>query len=172
MEASFKESLIALPDSPDNTCFGCSKRNSKGLQMSFYTNPEGNRVYSFLNLQTQFCGWKHFAHGGIVATILDEVMAWGSMVGLQKFILSKSISVEYLKPVMLESEIQAEGWVKSVINDREALLEGAISSQDGQICARASCVAATFSLDALKKLGVTDESSLKALDYMVNSWRR
>lgn len=167
-----RESLTPLPDSPDNTCFGCSKHNPSGLQMVFYTNPKRDRVYSWLNLSAHFCGWKNFAHGGVVATILDEVMAWGSMVVLGKFILSKSITVEYLKPVLLGTEVRAEGWLGSVKSEKESLLEGVIYNQDNEICARSSCVAATFTLEALRKIGVTDPSILKGLDHMMNSWRK
>ena len=86
-----REKLIQLPGGNENTCFGCSQNNHQGLQMVFYATPEADRVYSFLNLAPHFCRWRNFTHGGIIATILDEVMAWGSVVCLGKFVLSKTI---------------------------------------------------------------------------------
>ncbi|MBU0996330.1 MAG: PaaI family thioesterase [Proteobacteria bacterium] len=139
--------------------------------MVFYTSPKADKIYSWLNLPPHFCGWSNLAHGGIIATVLDEIMAWGSMAILGKFILSKTITVDFIRPVILGTEIRAEGWLKSVSSEKESVLEGCIYNSENEICARSTCVAATFTTEAVRKMGVADEKMLNELDYMMNSWR-
>ena len=49
------------------------------------------------------------AHGGILCTILDEVMAW-ALVGSDNWGVTARMSVEFRKPVEIGRAIRAEGW--------------------------------------------------------------
>ena len=49
------------------------------------------------------------AHGGILCTILDEVMAW-ALVGADDWGVTARMSVEFRKPVEIGRPIRAEGW--------------------------------------------------------------
>ena len=59
-------------------CFACGTLNTHGLQLDLHI--EEGRSWTELRLDERFQGWEAIAHGGIVCTILDEVMAW-SLVG-------------------------------------------------------------------------------------------
>ena len=168
-----REQMILLPaGGSNNNCFCCSPTNEAGLKMRFYTTPEQDKVYSWIHLPPRFCGWKNIAHGGIVATLCDEVMAYGAMVVLRKFVLSKSVSVDFIKPVQLETELRLEAWVESVNSEREAVLASAIYNSDNEVVSKGSCVAATFTIEGLRKMGVTDDTMLTEFDEMINGWRR
>ena len=54
-------------------CFGCSPQNAKGLQMKFQL--DGEEVVSVWNPQKWAEGYMNVLHGGIQATLLDEVAA-------------------------------------------------------------------------------------------------
>ena len=50
------------------------------------------------------------AHGGIVCTILDEVMAW-SLVAADNWGVTARLAVDFKRPVPVGRTIRAEGWV-------------------------------------------------------------
>ena len=57
----------------DEMCFVCGKRNRDGLQLDFELIGE-DRVRTEFTPPKRFQGWKDVVHGGIIATILDEIM--------------------------------------------------------------------------------------------------
>jgi uncharacterized protein (TIGR00369 family) len=56
----------------------------------------------------QFEGWEGLIHGGILCTILDEVMAW-SLVSEDNWGVTAKMSVNFRKPVVVGQHIRAEG---------------------------------------------------------------
>jgi acyl-coenzyme A thioesterase PaaI-like protein len=58
-----------------NYCFACGKQNRHGLRLEFDYNPSKRSVVCFLKLPSRYQGATGFAHGGIIATLLDEAMA-------------------------------------------------------------------------------------------------
>lgn len=91
-----------------HNCFACGKLNRDGLQLALHV--DGVRCWTSLSIPSRFQGWDEIAHGGIVATILDEVMAW-SLVDHDNWGLTARMTVEYKRPVPLDESISAEGWV-------------------------------------------------------------
>src|SRR3990170_1683951 len=57
----------------DQMCFVCGKRNGDGLQLDFELVGEGG-IRTEFTPPKRYQGWKDIVHGGIIATILDEVM--------------------------------------------------------------------------------------------------
>ena len=64
-----------------DNCFGCSASNRDGLQMRFRTLP-GGHVESHTVVRDSFCGVDGVVHGGIQATLLDEVMGVAAQLAL------------------------------------------------------------------------------------------
>ena len=93
--------------SPHN-CFACGTLNTHGLQLLVHVEP--GRSWSDVTLDSRFEGWHGIAHGGILCTILDEVMAW-ALVGSDNWGLTTRLSVEFRKPVEIGRRFLAEGWV-------------------------------------------------------------
>ena len=91
-----------------HNCFACGTLNAGGLQLALHV--DGARCWTRLAIPTRFQGWNDIAHGGIVATILDEVMAW-SLVDHDNWGLTARMTVDFKRPVPLEQPILAEGWV-------------------------------------------------------------
>jgi acyl-coenzyme A thioesterase PaaI-like protein len=71
---------------------------------------EPARSWTTLELDRQFEGWEGVAHGGIVSTILDEVMAW-ALVAEDDWGVTARIAVAFRKPVPIGLAIRADGWV-------------------------------------------------------------
>ena len=78
--------------------------------MGLVLHVEPRRCWTELTLERRFEGWDGIAHGGILCTILDEVMAW-SLVGEDNWGLTARINVEFKKPVEIGEPIRAEGWI-------------------------------------------------------------
>ncbi len=168
-ELKNRDNYILLPNSDAHNCFGCSPVNSSGLQMKIYTNRETDVVASWLSVPGAFSGWANFAHGGIISTILDEVMGWAGLVILRKLVVSKSTTVDYLKPVFIDSEIRAEGSVLRVNSEREGVMQGCIYNDSGEVCAKSSSVVSLFTIEALRKMGATDEEMLSGIEQVINA---
>ena len=58
----------------------------------------------------RFEGWEGIAHGGILCTILDEVMAW-ALVAEDNWGVTARMTVDFRKPVPVGTMLRADGWV-------------------------------------------------------------
>ena len=65
------------PISPfsDNYCFVCGKDNPQGLKIKVKYFPEELAAETHLALPREYQGWADVIHGGILSTLLDEMMA-------------------------------------------------------------------------------------------------
>ncbi len=91
-----------------HNCFACGTLNEHGLQLVLHV--EAGRCWTELALDRGFEGWAGIAHGGILATILDEVMAW-SLVAEDNWGVTARLSLEYRRPVPIDRTLRAEGWI-------------------------------------------------------------
>lgn len=57
----------------DHMCFVCGKQNGAGMHLDFELIGD-DRIRTEFTPPKRFQGWKDVLHGGIIATILDEVM--------------------------------------------------------------------------------------------------
>jgi acyl-coenzyme A thioesterase PaaI-like protein len=89
-------------------CFGCGTLNTHGLQLSLHLEPA--RSWTELELDRRFEGWEGVAHGGIVSTILDEVMAW-ALVAEDNWGVTARLAVAFRKPIPIGMPIRADGWI-------------------------------------------------------------
>lgn len=90
------------------TCFACGKNNPEGLKLPLEVDENGSR-FTYI-IPEKYQGWSGIAHGGIIATLLDELMAWAVRPrGYQT--VTAEMTVRYRKPVPVEKEISGLGWV-------------------------------------------------------------
>jgi uncharacterized protein (TIGR00369 family) len=122
-----------------HNCFACGTLNVHGLQLELHAGDD--RCWVELTLAERFGGWEGIAHGGIVCTILDEVMAW-AVVDHDIWGVTARMSVEFKKPVPLGVPIRGEGRVTNVRGRRIVEAEGVIfDTGTGTVLARST---ATF----------------------------
>jgi acyl-coenzyme A thioesterase PaaI-like protein len=57
----------------DGTCFACGDRNPIGLKLKF--SWQGDDYVTRFTVRPEHAGWAGIVHGGLLATVLDEVMA-------------------------------------------------------------------------------------------------
>ena len=91
-----------------HNCFACGTLNAGGLGLAMHVEP--GRSWTELALDRRFEGWDGIIHGGILCTILDEVMAW-ALVGEDNWGVTARMAVEFKRPVGVGVPIRAEGWM-------------------------------------------------------------
>ena len=148
-----------LPNSSDHYCFGCSPVNSSGLQMNFFADRE--TVFSNLTIPEHLCGWSNIAHGGVLTTILDEIMSWAALHFIKRITMTKSMNIEFIKPVYIRNPLKAEGKVLEISGKHDVVMEGILYNEKGVACAKSTANFAIFSPKVAKRLGIADDDSLK-----------
>lgn len=99
--------LLTIEVAP-HRCFACGSLNEHGLHLDLHV--AGDRCWTELVLPDRFQGWDGIAHGGILCTILDEVMAW-ALVGEDNWGVTARMSVDFRKPAAVGMRLRADGWV-------------------------------------------------------------
>lgn len=84
---------------PGYNCFGCSPDNASGLRMEFFE--EGEEVVSTWNPGTAFQGFHGVLHGGIQATMMDEIASWVVFVRLDTAGVTYQLKTRYKRPVRI-----------------------------------------------------------------------
>jgi len=157
-----------LPNTDSHNCFACSSKNAHGLQMEFFVNDRS--VYSWVKVPDYLCGWNDTVHGGIISTILDEIMGWAGMYFLKKITMTKKITVEFMKASYAGDHLKAVARVAGSNGKREATLQGFIYNSKDELCAKAEGTFTLISAGAAKRLKVVDDEQIQTFfEPLINS---
>jgi uncharacterized protein (TIGR00369 family) len=122
----------------DNLCFCCGSDNERGLRLAI-AYPEPGTAETTLTVPDWFSGWRNMTHGGLLSTVLDEIMAHAciGIGGRAESAVTGEITVRFLKPVQTGSRIRAVGKV-SEIRGRVVRTEGRLLDSAGNAAAEAT----------------------------------
>jgi acyl-coenzyme A thioesterase PaaI-like protein len=114
-------------------CFACGTLNKDGLMLDLHL--ARGRAWTDVRLDRRFEGWEGVAHGGIICTILDEVMAW-SLVASDAWGVTARMATVFNAPVSIGMPIHAEG---VLVEGRRRLFRttATIAASDGRLLASA-----------------------------------
>jgi uncharacterized protein (TIGR00369 family) len=138
-EQSGDSARIKQPNSKG--CFVCGVENENGLGLEFFELGDG-RVAAEPVLPDSFQGYPGIVHGGIVASMLDEITGRAAMINDHNhFRLTAKLEIRYRRPVPTGETIRLVGWV---VEDRSRLVNahGEIRLVDGTLAAEAEAVLA------------------------------
>ncbi|MFP4082268.1 MAG: PaaI family thioesterase [Candidatus Aminicenantes bacterium] len=90
-------------------CFVCGDKNECGLKIDFYFD-EGKAKAEYI-ASPYLQGYKDILHGGIISTLLDEVMI-KSILALEIMVVTTSMDIKFKNPVKIGEKIWLEGWIK------------------------------------------------------------
>jgi uncharacterized protein (TIGR00369 family) len=91
-----------------NNCFVCGQDNPDGMRLKFILDEARQTFICNFRLSNRYTGPPGHAHGGIIASILDDAM--GKVNKLHHVVaLTREMTVEYLKPVPLHQPLRVEG---------------------------------------------------------------
>ena len=125
--------MLLKPD-PANHCFGCGGANGRGMQLTFEQDDAVRRVRGRFQLGAEYQGGSGYIHGGIIATLLDEVMSKANRFRDVRAVTAE-LSIEYLKPVRVGQDFVIEGWEVEA-KGRNLFLQGEIRDTEGNMLAR------------------------------------
>ncbi len=103
------------------SCFVCGESNPAGLKLRFET--DGHLVRTRFVPRAEHVGFRHTIHGGLIATLLDEIMVWACAVRTKRFAFCAELRVRYIRPVRPEEALVATGELRQ--NRRDKLFEAA-----------------------------------------------
>lgn len=87
----------AYADMEGYNCFGCSPHNVCGLKCEFVD--EGEYVTCDWQPSEHYQGFFHVLHGGIQATLIDEIASWAIFSRMNTAGVTTALQVKYRRPV-------------------------------------------------------------------------
>ncbi len=114
-------------------CFVCGDKNDIGLKLDFYEK-DGKARAEFTPTKS-FEGYKGILHGGILSTLLDEVMI-KSILAKGILTVTSQIEVKFKKPAIIGEKLIIEGEIMGE-RGRLVLTEGKVFKEDGIVVAEA-----------------------------------
>jgi acyl-coenzyme A thioesterase PaaI-like protein len=88
------------------SCFVCGESNPIGLRLRFET--DGRIVKSHFVPRAEHIGFKQTVHGGLIATVLDEIMVWACAVVTKRFAYCAELNVRFVHPLRPNEEVLAQ----------------------------------------------------------------
>jgi len=88
-------------------CFVCGEHNENGLKAKFFVRDDG-AVISEIVADARFQGYKDILHGGIISSMLDEVMI-KAVLAKGIFAVTAEMTVKFKRPVLTGQKISFTG---------------------------------------------------------------
>ena len=114
-------------------CFVCGELNARGLHTTIYAT--SSLAWTDVTLGPDLVGWSDKAHGGILATLLDELMGW-ALFEHDCWGVTAELTVRYLRPADVNRRLRVEGEVVEA-SRRLFRTRGRILDEDGSVVATA-----------------------------------
>jgi acyl-coenzyme A thioesterase PaaI-like protein len=109
-------------------CFGCDPNHAKGLRLRF-TAPAPDSVRSEFTLSGDYTGVGSLVHGGIIATIFDDVMMWCLLRHRRRFFVTTEMNQQLLRPALAGQRLTVEARIAEE-NDGRMVLEASLAALD------------------------------------------
>jgi len=155
---------IPLPKIEGYDCFGCGTNNPIGLQMNFYR--QGDAVCSDVVLKRHHVGWRNMAHGGIISTLLDEVMAWAVIYLKRSFSVTRRMTVRYKAPVPVDVPLTVRGSIAEECATGTCRTSGVLLDGEGKALATGE---AEFVLLSAERLSAIPEEVKREMAKLFES---
>src|SRR5687767_3985137 len=125
--------MIELPHT--HACFVCGESNPIGFRLRFFRH-EGAVVSSFI-AEKHHCGFRETIHGGLIATVLDEAMAWVCIAETNKFAYCGELNTRFLEPLLPGVKVNVTARLIANRRDRIYETDSEITGEDGKVYAKA-----------------------------------
>jgi uncharacterized protein (TIGR00369 family) len=118
------------------SCFVCGESNPIGLKLRFET--DGRIVQTRFVARLEHVGFRQTVHGGLIATLLDEIMVWACAVQTKRFAFCAELKVRFQNPLRPGEQVLATA--ELVENRRGKIFEakGELRSGGGELFASAT----------------------------------
>ena len=117
----------------NNYCFACGKDNSDGLQLKFNYSDDGSWAETIYTPPEKFQGWKGVVHGGIITTLLDELMAKAA-IKKGYHVLTGEITTRFKNPAKTLEPLRCVAEIEKA-NKKILYVKGTAYNKKGDIVA-------------------------------------
>ena len=135
-EKDQKSRRVNLPKMQGHHCFACGTANPIGLNLDFYLSDD--MVCTDVTLTRNHVGWQNMAHGGIVSTLLDEVMSWTAIYLKKEYFVTRRMEIKYIKPVLVEIPLTVKGQLLRDLRGPFVEVKAEIFNQQAEVLARST----------------------------------
>jgi len=130
-------------------CFACSPDNENGLQMTFVE--DGDYLISEWTPKGFLAGYNNILHGGIQATLMDEIASWFIQIKLKTAGVTSNMNLRLKRTVHTnQGPLKLRAWLKEV---RRNLVDVNVEliNPDGKVGAEGVITYYTFSEDVARE---------------------
>jgi acyl-coenzyme A thioesterase PaaI-like protein len=94
-------------------CFACSPDNENGLQMTFVE--DGDYLISEWTPKRFLAGYNNILHGGIQATLMDEIASWFIQIKMKTAGVTSNMNLRLKRTVHTnQGPLKLRAWLKEV----------------------------------------------------------
>ncbi|HOT02333.1 MAG TPA: PaaI family thioesterase [Acidobacteriota bacterium] len=123
----------------DRFCFCCGTDNPHGLQLRIAHDESTGRVFTECALAERYQGYRGTVHGGLLATLLDELMAHAALRVAGGHAATARMEVAFRRPVPVGEPLRVEAEADKV-SGRRIQTRGWIVNSRGERLAEASAL--------------------------------
>lgn len=117
-------------------CFGCSPNNGIGLHLHFFE--DGEELYAEWQPDANYMGYPGILHGGIQATLLDEIGGWVVYIKCETVGVTQDMTVKYLSPLRMDKGKVSLRAKLIEQTEKNAIILATIFDGSGKLCSEAT----------------------------------
>ncbi len=146
-------------------CFGCGSDNPSGLGLNIQFDDCIKEVRGIIQIPEKHCSIKGLAHGGIIATILDEIQ--GALCQyLGHPVMTHKIEVTYTKIAHPKQDIRIRAWL-SKTRKRRLYTRATLHNEKNELIASSRASFYIFSEKLWRKLWpISQEEADKVIEEL------
>jgi len=116
---------LDLPRTPG--CIVCGRNNPHGLALKLQVDAASGTVRTRYTPRAEHIGFINIAHGGVLATVMDEAMVWAATWARKRFCLCGEMTVRYRRTAGVATALTVEAKVES---QRSKLIQASAEIRD------------------------------------------
>lgn len=118
------------------SCFVCGEANPLGLKLRFES--DGQAVRTRFTPFAEHIGFKGVIHGGLLATVLDEIMVWACAVRTRRFAFCAEMNVRFTRSAKPGQELVVIGELAANRRGKVFEAKASVMGPRGEILAEAT----------------------------------
>jgi acyl-coenzyme A thioesterase PaaI-like protein len=129
-----EEKKVPIKKLKGHNCFACGTENPIGLNLEFYRRSDA--ICADFMPGRNHEGWENMVHGGIVSTLLDEVMSWTVIVLKKTFLVTRKMDFKYIRPIPVKIPLTVTGRILDETSPPKITVRGEIRDDEKRLLVR------------------------------------
>lgn len=113
-------------------CLVCGRDNPNGLHLTLRVDDANDDISTSFTPAPEQIGFEGVIHGGVLATVLDELLAWAALWKTNTCCLCAELTIRYLKPAVVGKTLRGRSRV-TVHRSRLITSTGELFDGDGLV---------------------------------------